>query len=117
MLPLAFLLALIAVESNGNDFAVGDRGRALGCLQIHQRVIEDVNRIYGTRYNHSHGLDRTHSLRICELYLTYWGSKLPYQPSLEDYARIWNGGPLGWRKQGTLAYWSKVRTELSAPTP
>ena len=35
---------MIVVESNGNNSAVGDRGRAKGCLQIQRGVIRDVNR-------------------------------------------------------------------------
>ena len=35
-----FVDALIQVESNGNVDAVGDNGKALGCLQIHKICIE-----------------------------------------------------------------------------
>lgn len=114
MIPAALLAALIAVESSGNDHAVGDSGQAIGCLQIHEKVIEDVNRIYGTTYQLAHRLDRQMSLRICELYLKHWGSKLPRIPTLEDYARIWNGGPQGWKNAATKRYWAKVNAVLAA---
>ena len=42
------ITALIAVESSGNDMAIGDNGRALGPLQIHRGVVLDVNRITGS---------------------------------------------------------------------
>lgn len=35
-------------------------------------------------------------------------------PTVEVYARIWNGGPEGWRKSSTLAYWRRVRNALAA---
>ena len=36
-----------------------------------------------------------------------------YAPTTaETYARIWNGGPDGWRKPTTAAYWRKVRVKL-----
>ena len=33
-------------------------------------------------------------------------------PTAETYARIWNGGPDGWKKPTTAAYWRKVRAKL-----
>ena len=33
-------------------------------------------------------------------------------PTLEVLARIYNGGPSGWRKKSTEAYWKKVRKEI-----
>ena len=37
--------AIIYVESRGNDSAIGDRGKAVGCLQIHPICVREVNRI------------------------------------------------------------------------
>ena len=34
------------------------------------------------------------------------------KPTYEVYARIWNGGPDGWKKRSTLKYWKKVKKEL-----
>jgi len=42
--------ALIIVESNGRDSAIGDGGLAVGPLQIHRGVVEDVNRLEGTSF-------------------------------------------------------------------
>ena len=65
--------ALIQVESNGNVEAVGDNGKAFGCLQIWNIVIQDVNRIYKTRYKHKDAFNKNKSKQICRLYLTHWG--------------------------------------------
>ena len=110
--------ALIQVESNGNVEAVGDNGKAFGCLQIWNIVIQDVNRIYKTRYKHKDAFNKNKSKQICRLYLTYWGkhyervthNKITY----EILARIWNGGPKGYRKFQTIAYWNKVREKLDS---
>jgi hypothetical protein len=32
-------------------------------------------------------------------------------------ARIWNGGPAGWHKSATVAYWRKVKAVLAASAP
>lgn len=102
------LAALLAVESGGNDLAVGDNGRALGALQIHRGVVVDVNRRHGTRYTHRDMHDRAKAVRVCNLYLQ------TYAPgaSLEVQARVWNGGPRGASKPATLGYWAKVRREM-----
>ena len=38
---------LIHVESGGDVNAIGDMGEAVGCLQIHEIMVDDVNRIAG----------------------------------------------------------------------
>jgi hypothetical protein len=93
---------LIAVESNGNVYAEGDGGAAHGHLQIHIGVIEDVNKFYKTKYTCSDRKDYKKSIQICSLYLQYWGRHYEKQTgkkvTLEVLARIWNGGPSGWKK-------------------
>ena len=49
--------------------------------------------------------------------LAYWDryatiKRLGRVPTDEDRARIHNGGPNGYKKNATIAYWSKVRKEL-----
>jgi len=108
------ILALIAVESGGNNHAIGDRGYAYGSLQIHPIVIEDVNRIYGTTYVYSDRMSRQKSVHICILYLDHYASekRLGRKPTYQDMARIWVGGPMGYKKNSTLKYWRKVRLHL-----
>lgn len=101
--------ALICVESNGNDYALGDNGNAIGCLQIWECVIDDVNRIYKTHYTHKDAYNRTKSIAICKAYLRHYA---PANASDEVFARIWNGGPKGHKKQSTLKYWNKVKKAL-----
>lgn len=105
----ALLAALIAVESGGRDHAIGDGGRAVGPLQIHAGVVEDVNRRYGTHYRHSAMTNRSDAVQVCRLYLRI------YAPGASDEvaARVWNGGPQGARRASTLGYWSRVRRQLA----
>jgi len=106
----ALLAALIAVESGGNNQAIGDEGRSIGCLQITEACVRDVNRIYGTHYRWPNDcFDRKASVEICVAYLTHYGGK---SKSLEKAARIWNGGPKGHRNAETRAYWIKVKKHL-----
>lgn len=106
--------ALVQVESNGNPRAVGDNGKALGCLQIWQCVIDDVNQVSRVKYTHADAFDPAKARAICRAYLAHYGTakRLGRQPTDEDFARIWNGGPAGWKKQSTKSYWKKVAAVL-----
>ena len=110
-----FLNALEQVESKGNASAVGDNGRALGCLQIWPAVVTDANRIAGTNYRHADAFDRVKARAMARAYLNYYASKrrIGHDPSNQDLARIWNGGPRGHRKTATLSYWVKIQKELA----
>lgn len=106
--------ALIQIESSGRDNAVGDNGEALGPLQIHQEMVEDVNRLYGTSYKHRDMFVRAKAVDVCHKYLDFYGSekRLGRPPTSQDHARIWNGGPSGWKRKATQGYWAKVRRHL-----
>ena len=109
------LSAMIAVESGGNDRAVGDHRRAFGCLQIHACVVRDVNRIAGSSYTHRDAFNRGFSVRMATIYLNHWATKrrLGHDPTAQDYVRIWVGGPDGFRSPETLAHWNKVELQLT----
>ena len=121
-----FINALIAVESGGRDTAIGDRtyrsgasrpekGWAYGPLQIRQVCLDDVNRRYGTHYQAKdlHG-NRRLSVWVCRAYLGIYATRarLGRVPTEQDMARIWNGGPDGWKKPATQGYWEKVKQAL-----
>lgn len=101
--------ALIAVESNGQDGAIGDGGRALGPLQIHREVIIDVNRITGSNYRWQEMTNRAKARAVCQAYLERYARNA----TPEQAARRWNGGPAGDRKPATLPYWRKVEAQLN----
>lgn len=99
--------AIITIESNGNDFAVGDGGRAIGAFQIHAGVVADVNRVYGTRYTHRGMTNRTDAHVVFQRYLSIYANGKP----MEYCAKVWNGGPKGPNKQATEKYWNKVKSQ------
>lgn len=102
--------ALVHVESKGEVHAVGDNGKAIGPLQIHKEVVDDVNKAYGTNYTYDDRKSIDKSREICRKYLLLHGGR---HATNEKYARIWNGGPNGHRKSRTRKYWVKVRRRLS----
>jgi hypothetical protein len=102
------ITALIAVESSGNDLAIGDNKRAVGPLQIHRGVVLDVNRFTGSHYRWEQMTNRVQARAVCEAYLKHYGKGC----TTEQLARRWNGGPTGDRKSATEAYWAKVKKNL-----
>lgn len=111
----ALIAALIAVESGGRDNAIGDRGRAIGALQIHKAVVVDVNRIAGTSYTHQQMTNRIAARRVCEIYLRHYVTekRLGRKPTLADFAKVWNSGPDGFKKTCSDGYASKVELQTT----
>ena len=108
MSPL-LLAALISVESSGNDMARGDNGRALGPLQIHKTLVQDVNRIYKTAFQWQRMTNRTEAIAVFTLYVR------TYAPngSDEDIARLWNSGPAyRTKRNSTDSYWKRVKSAM-----
>jgi hypothetical protein len=106
--------ALEQVESGGDPKAIGDKGKAFGILQIWEVVILDVNRLHGTSYVHADAFDPVKARAICRAYLSIYCTerRLGRKPTMEDAARIWNGGPNGFKKAATIKYWQKVKAAL-----
>lgn len=97
---------LISAESAAeNNVLTGDNGKAFGPLQIHQGVITDINRYYGANYRIRDTCDIESAKEIARLYITMW-----MEINREEIAaRIFNGGPRGWRKTETDCYWAKIQ--------
>lgn len=115
-LPDALLDIIAVVESNCNDRAVGDGGKARGRYQIWACYVADVNRIAGTSYTHSDAHDPDKARKMVEIYLTHYGEiyqrRTRRSPSVEVLCRIHNGGPSGWRKESTLPYWGRCQEAM-----
>ena len=108
------LSAIIFVESSGNDSAYHKGEDAVGCLQIRQVMVNDVNRILTRqgsvkRYAYIDRWDRNKSIEMFDIFCEYYGLS-----KAEDIARGWNGGPRGMNNPATLGYWNKVQNELNS---
>ncbi len=113
MQTAALILALFLVESSGRLSPPDGRNGEVGPLQITAAVIQDVNRL-GHNYSLSDAREFPKAKTICLIYLGHYATpeRLHHEPTLQDMARIWNGGPNGWKKRATLPYWAKVRAVL-----
>ena len=113
-LLILLLPILIQIESNGDDKAIGDHGAAVGCMQIHEIMVDDVNRILGGNYfSYADRLNRKKSKEMAAVYFyNYKGrgfDKLTTREQLIQLGRQWNGGPNGHHKKATQNYGLKIK--------
>jgi len=106
--------ALIHVESSNNDSAYCKHEDAVGCLQIRQTMVNDVNRILkrqgeSKRYAYIDRWSRDKSIQMFKIYCNYYNLTTP-----EEIARCWNGGPRGINKPTTVRYWKKVKNKINS---
>jgi hypothetical protein len=106
------LSALIMVESSDYDSAYNASEDAVGCLQIRQTMVNDVNRILRRqgdelRFTYDDRWSRSKSIKMFEIYCKHYGLT-----SAEEIARCWNGGPRGINNPATVGYWNKVKNKM-----
>ena len=108
------LSAIIHVESSNNDSAYHKGEDAVGCLQIRQCMVDDVNRILRRqkstkRYSYHDRWLRYKSIEMFDVYCKHYGLT-----TSEEIARCWNGGPQGMQNEITAGYWKKVKNQLDS---
>lgn len=114
---------LIRVESGGKANAVGDNGKAYGCLQIHATMVLEANRIVGKgSYTHHDMFDPVKAKEVAEVVLRHYSNHIRKTTGREatrkELAFVWNGGGSAWKRATTPVndskqrnlelYWSKV---------
>ena len=114
------------VESRGDADAIGDNGAAVGAFQIHKIYVDDLNRIYKAghtdkyssplQWEYYHRNSKPCSRTMVRDYLGHYATekRIGRKPTFEDAARIHNGGPNGWKKPSTEAYWEKVKARMES---
>ena len=115
-IPLKQILDMILVESSAREDVTADGGQAHGCLQIHKICVEDVNRIMNEdRYVHEDAFDVVKSIEMMRIYICHWCTedRIGRPVTLQDAARIWNGGARGYEKPSTVEYWERVEHKLN----
>lgn len=112
--PNSFFHALHLTETGGRLGAIiGDRGAALGPLQIHRDYWRD-SRIPG---NYSDCSDLAYSVRVVSAYLMRYAPNAWQSGNLRELAFIHNGGPNALKAKGRKidnlnAYWHKIEKYL-----
>ena len=105
--------ALMLVESSNNDSAHNISEDAVGCLQIRQTMVDDVNRILrrnkkNIRFTYNDRWCRYKSISMFKIYCRHYNLT-----TAEEIARCWNGGPKGLYNPATAVYWEKVQSIIN----
>lgn len=119
---LLFLKALALVESGGNPEAIGDGGDSWGLYQLQAAYVQDASEwgladgVIDKPFEHSDAFNPERAELIIYCYMKRYATpkRLGRQPTVEDWARIHNGGPNGYRKlEATQPHWNKVKINLA----
>jgi hypothetical protein len=98
--------AMYTVESKRGQELVGDDGKAIGPYQIHREYWQDAvefDLTIGGKYEDC--MNKAYSEKIIR---AYWKRYAPKGATVEQLARIHNGGPKGHTRNATLKYWKKI---------
>lgn len=106
--------AIAKIESDNNDLAVGDSGKAIGRYQIHKAYWLDGCKYLKVSWPYKDAVDPVKARQIVRAYLLHYTTvkRLGRQVTLEDFARNHNGGPNGYKKSSTKKYWIKIKKVL-----
>ena len=110
------LQAIRIVESNNTPSAVGDGGNAIGVYQIWESYWKDATEFSNLGGKYRDCFVPEYADRIVRCYMKRYATprRLGREATMQDIARIHNGGPNGYKKQATLKYWEKVEKILNA---
>ena len=104
------------VESRGDPNAVCPDRCCVGAYQLSEIYMDDVNRIASILHEGHEDFElwrrfhRGWSRATTQFYIQWYG----YGFTLEQSARIHNGGPDGWKKASTKPYWEKVKARMES---
>jgi hypothetical protein len=104
-------LAIWEQETNKRTGIIwGDQGDSLGPLQISEAAFIDS----GVQGEWKDCRYLSVSLEVFRKYQQRYANarRLKRIPTNQDRARIWNGGPNGWKRNSTLKYWHSVKEKL-----
>ena len=110
------LQAIRIVESNNIPSAVGDGGNAIGVYQIWESYWKDATEFSNLGGKYRDCFVPEYADRIVRCYMKRYATprRLGREATMQDIARIHNGGPNGYKKQATIKYWEKVEKILNA---
>ena len=110
--------AICIKESSGCWWKWNWTEDAVGIVQIRRIVVDDLNRIHGRKvysYRDRWSVEKSKRMFIewLSYYAAYYEKTTGRKVTLEVLARMWNGGPNGWKKKATEKYWKEVKAILA----
>ena len=89
------------VYPNSPHDVVGDDGAAYGHYQIHKVMVDDYNRITGSKAIHTDAFDPVFSEHLAYAVLKHYAKHISSQgitPTADHLLFIWNGGGGAWKR-------------------
>ncbi len=80
---------------------VGDNGAAYGHYQIHKVMVDDYNRITGSKASHTDVFDPAFGQRVAYAVLRHYAKHIQASgvtPTADHMLFIWNGGGSAWKR-------------------
>jgi len=80
---------------------VGDNGAAYGHYQIHKVMVDDYNRITGSKASHTDVFDPAFGQRVAYAVLKHYAKHIQASgvtPTADHMLFIWNGGGSAWKR-------------------
>lgn len=87
------IAAFVLVETSGDWTAIGDQGRALGGLQIHEIMVRHYNQATGARLKHTDARDPRTAARIASWYFGHCRARYGRALTVAELYQCWNAGP------------------------
>ena len=103
--------AMYTVESGRGKNLVGDGGKAIGPYQFWREYWQDAvehDKSIGGKYEDC--MNKAYAEKIIR---AYWKRYAPKGATIEQLARIHNGGPRGHKRSATVKYWNKIVKEMT----
>lgn len=103
-------------DMTAQDIMIIPRGKAgeRGPFQLTRQYVEDVSRIFKEDIPFYEADDIAACRGMMMIYWDHYATpeRIGHEPTMEDLARIHNGGPDGYKKESTKEYWYKVKKVL-----
>lgn len=114
-IPRTFFDSISIIESNNDDNAVGDKGKAIGRYQIWRVYYKDAKEFdKSINFSYDSLTNKTNSEKVIVAYLNRYGKKFIQNNDWVNLARIHNGGPDGYKNPSTLKYGQRFQKVMLA---
>lgn len=110
-----FIRKIGQIESGNTDSITGDSGRGKGRFQIYNICVKGSGLHDLLGYSHNDMFNKEKSVHVfwatMGIFCYSYAQKHGKYPSYEDLARMWCGGPEGYKKNATLNYLHKFKQQ------
>jgi hypothetical protein len=109
-----FIAKIGTIETGGTDSITAEQGRGVGRYGIYNVCVRGSGLMDLLGYEHIDMMSKEKSDHVfwamMGIFCYQYAQKHGHYPNYEDLARMWAGGPTGYKKNSTLKYLEKFKT-------